>query len=89
MYVRHINQWYALYRPLIRYCAVALRFEQCSPLLPALILNFLFCKAYYIIKNRIMNFHDLIYVQLQLSLFRNELVSQYLEREISCGQSLC
>ena len=36
-----------------------------------------------------MNFHDLIYVQLQLSLFRNELVSQYLEREISCGQSLC
>ena len=26
-------------------CAVALRFEQCSPLVPVLILNFLFCKA--------------------------------------------
>ena len=36
-----------------------------------------------------MNVHDLIYVQLQLSLFRNESVSQYSERELSCGQTLC
>ena len=36
-----------------------------------------------------MNVHDLIYVQLQLSLFRNESVSQYLEYELSCGQALC
>ena len=35
-----------------------------------------------------MNAHDLIYVQLQLSLCRNEQVSQYLERELSCGQTL-
>ena len=36
-----------------------------------------------------MNVHDLIYVQLQISLFRNEPVSQYSERELSCGQALC
>ena len=40
-------------------------------------------------KERIMNVHDLIYVQLQISLFRNEPVSQYSERELSCGQTLC
>ena len=36
-----------------------------------------------------MDVHDLIYVQLQLSLLRNEPVSQYSERELSCGQTLC
>ena len=36
-----------------------------------------------------MNVSDLIYVQLQLSLFRNEPASQYLEGELSCGQTLC
>ena len=36
-----------------------------------------------------MNVHDLINVQLQLSLFRNEPVSQYSERKLSCGQALC
>ena len=36
-----------------------------------------------------MNVYDLIYVQLQLSLFRNEPVTQYLERELFCGQTLC
>ena len=36
-----------------------------------------------------MNVYDLIYVQLQLSLFRNEPVSRYSERELSCGQTLC
>ena len=36
-----------------------------------------------------MNVYDLIYVQLQLSLFRNEPVSQYWKRELSCGQPLC
>ena len=36
-----------------------------------------------------MNAYDLIYVQLQLLLFRNEPVSQYSERELSCGQTLC
>ena len=34
-----------------------------------------------------MNVYELIYVQLQLLLFRNEPVSQYLERELSCGQT--
>ena len=34
-------------------------------------------------KNRIMNVYDLIYVQLQLSLFRNEPVSQYSERNVN------
>ena len=33
--------------------------------------------------------YDLIYVQLQLSLFRNEPVSPYSERELSSGQTLC
>ena len=33
-----------------------------------------------------MNVHDLIYVQLQSSLFRNEPVSQYSEHELSCGK---
>ena len=36
-----------------------------------------------------MNVYDLIYVQLQLSPFRNEPVSQYSEHELSCGQTLC
>ena len=36
-----------------------------------------------------MNVYDLIYVQLQLSLFRNDPVSQYSKRELSCGQTLC
>ena len=36
-----------------------------------------------------MNVYDLIYVQLQLILFRNEPVSQYSERELSCNQTLC
>ena len=36
-----------------------------------------------------MNVYDLIYVQLQLSLLRNEPVSQYLECELFCGQTLC
>ena len=36
-----------------------------------------------------MNVYDLIYVQLQLSLFRNEPMSQYSDRELSCGQTLC
>ena len=36
-----------------------------------------------------MNDYDLIYVQLQLSLFRKEPVSKYSEHELSCGQTLC
>ena len=36
-----------------------------------------------------MNVYGLIYVQLELSLFRNEPVSQYLERERSWGQTFC
>ena len=36
-----------------------------------------------------MNVYDLIYVQLQLSLFSNEPVSQYSVRELSCSQTLC
>ena len=36
-----------------------------------------------------MNVYDLIYVQLQLSLFSNEPGSQYSERELSGDQTLC
>ena len=42
---------------------LALRFEQCSPLLPVLIFNFHVLQSILeIIKNRIMNVFDLIYV---------------------------
>ena len=33
-----------------------------------LILDFLFCKAYWIIKNRIMNVYDLVYVLLHFGI---------------------
>ena len=36
-----------------------------------------------------MNVYDLINVQLQLSLFRNKPESQYSERELPCGRTLC
>ena len=52
---------------------MALRFEQCSPLAPVIIMCFLFCTAYLITEQSIMKIVDLVYYQQRLSLFRNKL----------------
>ena len=51
-------------------------------------MNFLFCTAYLITEQSIMNIIDLVYYQQRLSIFRNKLERQYLECEFSCCQWL-
>ena len=51
-------------------------------------MNFLFCTAYLITEQSIMNIIDLVYYLLPLSVFRSKLERQYLECEFSCCQWL-
>ena len=66
-------------------CTVALSFELFSALGTVIILNFPFCKAYFISKRRSIKVIDLVCIQLHL------LVSEWARKPISvtCGQWSC